>query len=192
MNTNYSPTYSTSIHPEAVSYSAAQALNERHVKQKASWISKIQWRSVISRLFCPSILVGLLLASLSMPFPAWLMTGAGLFVIATPEIDKAVADMMLTTFTVLTVGILWHSLSLVSGFSLPVAFLAYGAITVGLAIAGIVLLIVISSALMAANGRSKFLDTNYFRPFQTQSILTGISLSGLTLGYWLVTWFTTT
>ncbi|MEL6222604.1 MAG: hypothetical protein AAFQ57_05775 [Cyanobacteria bacterium J06626_14] len=187
MNTNYSAMYSAQLTSEAIAYDAACGqVSNHHNQDSIRWTSKIQWRSLINQLLCYSIIVGTLLAALSMPFPAWLVTGIGLFVIATPDVNKAIADMMLTTFAVIAVGVLWHGFAVVSGLPLVSAILAYGAIAIGIAITGIVLLLILSSALMATNNRAKFLDTDYFEHYQTQFILASTSISGLTIGYWLV------
>ncbi|MEM7769006.1 MAG: hypothetical protein AAF327_00665 [Cyanobacteria bacterium P01_A01_bin.37] len=191
MNTDFSAIYSTPTHSESFTYTDAQTqLQDQFLHPKGAWTTRIQWKPLVNQLFCRSVLLGVLLAAFSMPFPAWLVTGVSLFLIAKPDVNKAVADMMLTTFSVVALGILWKSVALVSGFNLYAAIFSYGAIAIGIAIAGIFLLIATSAALVAANSRLRFLDPVYFGRYQAQLFLAGISILGMSVGYWVISLYT--
>lgn len=155
-------------------------------KAKFSWLHKVRWQSLFKNLFCRSAVVGSLLAAFALPFPAWVIVGVSLLIISKPNIGKAVADMMLTTFLVTAMGILWRSISLVADLNPYLAVVAYLAIALVVGLAGIAFLIVVSSALMAANSKTQFLDVSYFSRHFVHIMLSGTSILGLSAGYWLI------
>ena len=152
------------------------------------WIKNIRWHLLFNQLFCWSTFVGGLLALLLMPGQIWGLVGMSLVAIVTPDVNQTVAHFLLTAFGIASLGILWHGITLISNLSPYVSVTAYAGIAVGLLIigTGFLFLMTISAALMASNGRAKFLNTVCFNHYQTHFILSCTLLLGLGLGYCLV------
>ncbi len=187
MSIDFSRISLTSTEYESCAYPSGEPESPAQLsKPELAWMHKVRWQFLFKDLFCRSAIVGILLAAFAMPFPAWVVVGVSLLMIAKPDVSRAVADMIITTFVVVALGILWRSMSLVSELNLYVAIVTYVAIAIGIMLAGVILLIAVSSALMAANSKSKFLDISYFPHRLAHIILAGTSILGLSAGYWLI------
>ena len=163
-----------------------QPLSALMLHMKLSWMTKVHWQSLFSQLFCRAALIGALLAVFSMPVPVWIMVGEYLYSTTHPSVNKAAANLALTTFVVTVIGVLWYCTPFVFALSLPSAISTYLGMTLFIVLIGLVFLALTSSALLASHGKSQFLELPYFNEDHGHLVLAGASLLGLSLGYWLV------